>query len=334
MESYKKKYEELEFLIKNLYPTMSDYQKENVEGIFPELCDSKGEKIRKYLLKLAYRCPEDSIDFMNEVKKEDVISWLEKQKEYSGLIKDEKESQVKIVSPKFKEGDWIVQGCNILKIRCVGNKYYCFETVGGYTGDMLVSEIDSLYHLWTIEDANDGDVLSSGEMIVIFKHFEEPSYKQHIVAYIGLDISGNIQITDDTWSLGIDKAKPASKEQRDLLLQKMKEAGYEWDAEKKELKKIEQKPTKWSEHQHKLLNYAISITDDTEVKCFLESLRNKGQQDTLKDLPKWKKATENMEFDKHVLLFEDEERVVLTTEIYKGEYYIETDDLKKLPKEE
>lgn len=30
---------------------------------------------------------------------------------------------------------------------------------------------------------------------------------------------------------------PATKEQRDLLFQKMEEAGYEWDAEKKELKK-------------------------------------------------------------------------------------------------
>lgn len=60
----------------------------------------------------------------------------------------------------------------------------------------------------------------------------------------------------------------------------------------------------------------------------------KGQQDALKDLPKWKKAKENKEFDKHVLLFEDEERIVLTTELYKDEYYIEVDDLKTLPKEE
>ncbi len=34
---------------------------------------------------------------------------------------------------------------------------------------------------------------------------------------------------------------PATKEQRDLLFQKMEEAGYEWDGEKKELKKIEPK---------------------------------------------------------------------------------------------
>lgn len=63
-----------------------------------------------------------------------------------------------------------------------------------------------------------------------------------------------------------------------------------------------------------------------------------GKQDTLKvafgTLPKWKKATENKEFDKHILLFQDEESIVLTTEIYKGEYYIEEDDLKTLPKED
>ena len=36
--------------------------------------------------------------------------------------------------------------------------------------------------------------------------------------------------------------KPATKEQRDLLFQKMEESGYQWDAEKYELKKIVQKP--------------------------------------------------------------------------------------------
>lgn len=47
MEDYKKKYEELEFLIKNLYPTMSDYQKEKVEGIFPELRESEEEELEE-----------------------------------------------------------------------------------------------------------------------------------------------------------------------------------------------------------------------------------------------------------------------------------------------
>lgn len=47
-----------------------------------------------------------------------------------------------------------------------------------------------------------------------------------------------------------DYFTPATKEQRDLLFQKMKEGGYEWDAEKKELKKIEkQKPIECSLEQ-------------------------------------------------------------------------------------
>lgn len=37
--------------------------------------------------------------------------------------------------------------------------------------------------------------------------------------------------------------------------------------------RLEQRPAEWSEHQHKLLNYAISMTDDAEVKNFLKSLR-------------------------------------------------------------
>jgi hypothetical protein len=40
------------------------------------------------------------------------------------------------------------------------------------------------------------------------------------------------------------------------LFQKMHEAGYEWDAEKLELKKIEQKPA-WSEEDEKILNSVI-----------------------------------------------------------------------------
>ena len=38
--------------------------------------------------------------------------------------------------------------------------------------------------------------------------------------------------------------KPATKEQRDLLFQKIKETGYEWDVDKKELKKLDLVPNK------------------------------------------------------------------------------------------
>jgi len=151
----------------------------------------------------------------------------------------EKETDFKLeLDFDFSVGQWIV---------ACGKKVFRITKIDGFNvtlvdtnGDEYVFDVSSLKdaRLWTIEDAEDGDVLSNGKMIVIFKHFEEPSYK-HIVAYIGLDEIGAIQVTDDTWNFGNYKTTPATKEQRDLLFQKMKDAGYEFNFEKKELKEIE-----------------------------------------------------------------------------------------------
>lgn len=151
----------------------------------------------------------------------------------------EKETDFKLeLDFDFSVGQWIV---------ACGKKVFRITKIDGFNvtlvdtnGDEYVFDVSSLKdaRLWTIEDAEDGDVLSNGKMIVIFKHFEEPSYK-HIVAYIGLDTIGAIQVTDDTWNFGNYKTTPATKEQRDLLFQKMKDAGYVFNFEKKELKEIE-----------------------------------------------------------------------------------------------
>ena len=62
-------------------------------------------------------------------------------------------------------------------------------------------------------------------------------------AYCGVDKFGVFKdnCRKNDWTNSVDNVYPATKEQRDLLFQKMKEAEYEWDADKKELKKIEQK---------------------------------------------------------------------------------------------
>lgn len=60
---------------------------------------------------------------------------------------------------------------------------------------------------------------------------------------------------------------------------------------------------------------------------------DQGKIDTLKNLLKWKKAAEDKDFDRHVLLLEDD-RVVIASCVYKDEYYIELNDLRTLPKEE
>ena len=93
--------------------------------------------------------------------------------------------------------------------------------------------IDKKYHLWTIEDTKDGDVLVTDDMIVLFKKRLE---NDSILTYFHYDT------IDDEYEPGAclyyAHIYPATKEQRDLLFKKMKEAGYEWDAEKKELKKV------------------------------------------------------------------------------------------------
>ena len=147
------------------------------------------------------------------------------------------------VKPKFKVGDWVVKKD--------GEIFFG----GGYAEQITLIEVgekgkciwlssktwirDDEIRLWTITDAKDGDVITNGKLIVIFNKLEEPAYKQQIIAYVGLDLCGRLQITEDTWQLGVDKAIPATKEQRELLFKKMKEAGYQWDVDKKELRKIQ-----------------------------------------------------------------------------------------------
>ena len=74
---YEKKYKQLHTLISDLYPFMSEYCKEKVEGFFPELKeDSEDEKIRKEIINY-FECQSKE-----EPSRKDThnkwIAWLEK----------------------------------------------------------------------------------------------------------------------------------------------------------------------------------------------------------------------------------------------------------------
>lgn len=58
----------------------------------------------------------------------------------------------------------------------------------------------------------------------------------------------------------------------------------------------------------------------------------KGKQDALKSLPKWKKAHEHKEFPLHVCVMDENMYPFLDTEVNEDEYYIELENLKTLPK--
>lgn len=155
--------------------------------------------------------------------------------------------------PKFKVDNYIISKNNpdiIYKIICVGinelNKHdYVCEHVGrqkeyiGKIYNIAQDKVDSNFILWTIKNAKAGDVLATDDGVCIFDGtLEEGKYP---FAYCGITKRGfdfyNVRLP-----FSRDKnIHPATKEQRDAIFTKMKEEGYEWDAERLEPMKTENK---------------------------------------------------------------------------------------------
>ena len=203
---------------------------EDIENIFPELKESKDERIKNFLIGFIKICTWTEKKDQGWPSREDCLTWLKKQSEKKPI--DE-------VGPKFKVGDWVLNNvCYPLQIALIKDSKYIFTE-----GDALsVSFVDEHLHLWSIQDAGDGDVLvdsySKDSLIILYKGINK---EQSILAHCGWN-GYNFSIkTNGLGYGGLDNTNylPATKEQRDLLFSKMKEAGYEWDSKKKELKKIE-----------------------------------------------------------------------------------------------
>lgn len=232
----------------------SDTPQEIAEFIFPELKENEDEKMWKAIYNaIKYLETELSWDFLDDVDILDVYAWLEKQSNKSQgksvleAIKEEKIDNTDNVEPKFHEGDIIKHNKANIICKVVSNNSGCYhieniETSGG----IELWNAEQNFHLWTIEDAKDGDVLCIYEcdepkIVFIFKGI----FKKHcalsyhcyyniMYPYFSGSEKGCLVSSNK------EDVKTATKEQHELLLQKMKEAGYEWDVDKKELKKIEQ----------------------------------------------------------------------------------------------
>lgn len=152
----------------------------------------------------------------------------------------ENTSILDMVEPKFKVGDWVVY-CNedVDLITGIEENGYCINN-GGYIPFICASDI----RLWTIQDAKDGDVLATEDknfttpFVAIYKSLGDTIYKGlrdnlTFNSHCFIGFNGNFYEGEDGHT--IEDAHPATKEQCDLLFQKMHEAGYEWDADKKEL---------------------------------------------------------------------------------------------------
>lgn len=240
---YKEKYEKAlerckeEFNFNNLAYSHEEI-KQKLKHVFPELKESEDERIRKEILNVFKQLDECTTICGRNYDYAKWIAWLEKQ----GVQKSADK-----VGPKFKVGDWVVY-CNedVDLIMGVEKTGYIINKGGGYIP--FVCEDDM--RLWTIENAKDGDVLSTkkGNPFI----YDKNRYNNGLAYYYaGIDANEELTLKNPHNMLShfgeLRSVFPATKEQRDLLFQKIKEAGYEWDGEKKELKKIEQKTAEWSE---------------------------------------------------------------------------------------
>ena len=216
------------------------------------------------------------------------------------------------VEPKFHAGDFITDGERIFQIEETIWERNNRNDVTTYCESLIVNLRDGItyanntdlkeYHLWTIQDVKDGDVLSfndghGNDSIELIKSITGKKIEFWFCLTNGNRYEVFDGITPYTNFASRENATPATREQRDLLFIKIKEAGYEWDSEKKELKKIEQKPA-WSEEEKARIDKIIDVLDWAEEKghihysdwedyvCYVKTLR---PQNT------WKPSDEQME---------------------------------------
>ena len=147
----------------------------------------------------------------------------------------------KVNTCKFKVLDWIVRnnGSSDIPIQVYGLKKdrYLVTNMLGSKGELMINRQDE-WHLWTIQDAIDGDVLACSDWLFILKQFNVKGNKHKTYCHYDLTLNRFKDDTDSYMVTGSDEFHPANKVERDMLFAKMREAGYEWDADKKELRKI------------------------------------------------------------------------------------------------
>ena len=202
------------------------------------------------------------------------------------------------VEPKFKVGDWIIKNddssinidyscCEITKVE---NGNYMIESIYGYKGYNTFETFEKDYHIWSIQDAKDGDVLccKSGWTCIFKTLVNDETFS----SYCFMDKTkwfcekgSECHTLNEEFAKAYNgEIKPATKEQRDLLFQKMREGGYEWDVKKKELTKIENKSS-WSEEDEKYSSYICAALD-----CYYrlrEDRNNTNGQENLDKARNW-----------------------------------------------
>ena len=168
-----------------------------------------------------------------------------------GLEQQSEQNHDDKVESKFKVGNWYQCTKDFFGKGVTFDKntaYYCAKE--GCLQDeygchiAIVKNLYDNFKLWTIDDAKDGDVLCTYEcgepkIVFILKGIPRKDYTLSYYYYYNLMYPYfDSYVEKGCLAPNEEDVKPATKEQRDLLFQKMKESGYGWDDNKKESIKL------------------------------------------------------------------------------------------------
>ena len=261
MDSYEKKYKEMKARVLEIgqgYVKGVDFSKPRqiAEYICPELGESD-EKIRQLLVRFVTLHMGDN--YSNNISKEECLAWLENQNsnldnanneywrgyregkqeiidKYAELEKQAEQNPMNKNRHKFHEGDWIVfnnHHDSIYQVEKIENYEYTLRHFLGGSIHLSFSHEDMI-RTWTLKDARDGDVLAEDSCTFIIKKLNQDDIAE---IYCCLFDDGDFEVIGSLM-FAATSTYPATKKQRDMLFQKMNEAGYEWDADRKEARPL------------------------------------------------------------------------------------------------
>ena len=216
---------------------------------------------------------------------------------------------------KFHEGDWIVDNCGyVWKIERITNRFYTLKGIKEDESQSTIEWIDKTAHLWTINDAKDGDVLASknGNEILIFRKLDSST---SFSSYYNINKKGEFGWSNRSFI-------PATKDQCYTLMKAMDDAGYIFDFEKKklkELKKVEQNPA-WNEEDERIRKTSISFLKHYADKGYENAVECIDWLESLKDRVHPQLKQEWSEDDEHIILGIIDEIAVNKSEAPESDY--------------
>ena len=174
---------------------------------------------------------------------------------------------------KFNVGDWITDGNATAQICSIGNGCYLY-------GDRCIlgdiKDVDKNYHLWSIEDAKVGDVLSNNNVICIFAGLDKDKNIFSPCMYTsqhGLEV-----FSSGEECMGSTLLRPATKKDCDILFSELDKAGYRWDENECELVLLVKQLPKHNDKKNKhydINNFYIGMDvlcrdDNVSEWCYLK----------------------------------------------------------------